>query len=159
MLFVILINQNPLKEIPIKLYIFKKLIIMYSFLKKNYYYLILLVFIFFLFNTFLHVYIMINSNYDQRMIKYGGFCNDQAYGFVQFINNKYNKLKTNFNVLNYLDLNPSSYGYFYNIKKKINNKYIILIGITDIQLQKLLLNKNFNILEKKNNCYFIKIND
>jgi len=131
---------------------------MFFFVKKNFFYLILIVFILFLFNAFLHSYIVISNNYNQRMIKYGGFCSGQAYGFVQFINNKYNKLNINFNVHNYSD-NPSSDGYFYNINKNKDDNYFILIGISDIELRKILFKKNFYILEKKNDCYFIKIND
>jgi len=128
------------------------------FFKKNFFYILLLVFIFFLFKTFLYTYIIIKSDYNQRMLKYGGLCNDQAYGFVKFINSKYSKLDINFNVSNYSD-NPSSYGYFYNIKKKTDINYQILVGISEIELKKFLHKKNFYILEKNNNCYFIKIND
>ena len=131
---------------------------MFFYFKKNYYYLIIIIFIFFLFNTFLHSYIIINNNYNQRMLKNGGFCSGQAYGFVRFVNDKYNKLNINFNVNNFSD-NPSSQGYFYKINKSVDNNYVIFIGISYVELRKILLKKKFHILEQDTNCYFIKIND
>jgi hypothetical protein len=92
------------------------------------------------------------------MLKNGGFCSGQAYGFVRFVNDKYNKLNINFNVNNFSD-NPSSQGYFYKINKSVDNNYVIFIGISYVELRKILLKKKFHILEQDTNCYFIKIND
>jgi hypothetical protein len=91
------------------------------------------------------------------MIKYGGFCEYHGYGFVKQIVEKYN-LDSNIATYNANDYPPVS-GYFYNIKKKNNNSYAILINYNQENFISFIKDKKFKILDKKNNCYFIKFND
>ena len=91
------------------------------------------------------------------MIKYGGFCQYQGYGFAKEIVDKYN-LDININTHNAYDYPPVG-GYFHNIKKKNSNNYFILINYSSENLKSFTKERNFQILEKKDNCYFIKFND
>jgi hypothetical protein len=126
-------------------------------IKNNIYFLFLLIFCFSVFDVFLNSYIILNANYNQRMIKFGGFCDYHGYGFVKHVNEKY---KLNFNIMtkNSKDYPPVE-GYFYNIKKINNNNYLILINHTENSFASIVKDKNFKILEKIDNCYFIKFND
>lgn len=123
-------------------------------IKRYVYFFGILIFVLFLFKTFVNFYIIINNTYMQRMLKYGGFCGDYGYGFVKYINEKY-KFENNVAVKNYNDF-PSSYSYFYNIKKIISDKYLILVNISDEDLGKYYLRENYSIIERKSQCYLIK---
>jgi hypothetical protein len=126
-------------------------------LKNNIYNLFLLIFCFTIFDVFLNSYIILKSNYQQRMLKYGGFCDYHGYGFVKHIIEKYH---LNFNIVakNGNDYPPVE-GYFYNIKKKGNENYLILINYNDERFASFIKNRKVRILEKIENCYFIKFND
>ena len=126
-------------------------------LKNNIYYLFLLIFCFTIYDVFLNSYIILKSNYQQRMLKYGGFCEYHGYGFVKRIVEKYD---LNFNIIvkNANDYPPVE-GYFYSIKKISNENYFILINYNDQRFASFIKNRKVRILEKKDNCYFIKFND
>jgi hypothetical protein len=126
-------------------------------LKKYIYYFSLLIFCIFIFKGFVNFYIILNNNYDQRMLKYGGFCNNYGYGFVKYINEKY-KFNYNIAVKNFNDA-PSPYAYFYNINKNLSKKYLILINASDNDLNPYLLRNNYAILEKIEKCYLVRLND
>jgi len=126
-------------------------------IKKYIYYFSLLIFSIFIFKGFVNFYIILNNNYDQRMLKYGGFCNNYGYGFVKYINEKY-KFNYNIAVKNFNDA-PSPYAYFYNINKNLSKKYLILINASDNDLKPYLLRNNYAILEKIEKCYLVRLND
>ena len=110
-----------------------------------------------IFDVFLNSYIILNNNYQQRMLKYGGFCDYHGYGFVKYIVEKY-KLDFNIVTKNSKDYPPVE-GYFYNIKNNNNNNYLILINYSDEKFSSLIKVKKIKILEKKENCYFVIFND
>lgn len=126
-------------------------------IKKYIYFFSLLIFCIFIFKGFVNFYIILNNNYDRRMLKYGGFCNNYGYGFVKYINEKY-KFNYNIAVKNFNDA-PSPYAYFYNINKDLSKKYLILINASDNDLNPYLLRNNYAILEKKEKCYLVRLND
>lgn len=126
-------------------------------IKKYIYFFSLLIFCIFIFKGFVNFYIILNNNYDQRMLKYGGFCNNYGYGFVKYINEKY-KFNYNIAVKNFNDA-PSPYAYFYNINKNLSKKYLILINASDNDLSPYLLRNNYAILEKIEKCYLVRLND
>jgi hypothetical protein len=126
-------------------------------IKKYIYNFGLLIFCIFIFNGFLNFYIVLNNNYQQRMLKYGGFCNNYGYGFVKYINDKYN-FDHNIVVKNFNDI-PSPYAYFFNVNKNVSKKYFILINPSSKDLNIYLLENNYKILEKKENCFLISFND
>lgn len=125
--------------------------------KKYIYYFGLLIFCIFIFKGFMNFYIILNNNYEQRMIKYGGFCNNYGYGFVKYIKEKY-KFDYNISVKNFNDA-PSPYAYFYKINKKFSKNYLIMINPSDSNLNTYLLINNYKIVEKNEKCYLIKLND
>jgi hypothetical protein len=126
-------------------------------IKKYIYFFSLLIFCIFIFKGFVNFYIILNNNYDQRMLKYGGFCNNYGYGFVKYINEKY-KFNYNIAVKNFNDA-PSPYAYFYNINKNLSKKYLILINASDNDLNPYLLSNNYTVLEKIEKCYLVRLND
>ena len=113
----------------------------------------LLVFLFFINKTFLYSYTVLQEDYETRMDKFGGYCEKYGYGFVTHISKKI-KFKKNIKIKNYGNY-PSIESYFYDIKKDIDSKYLILINITDSQFNKNYLEKNYSIIEKQENCYLV----
>jgi len=125
-------------------------------IKKKIIFFLIILFTLVIYNTFLNSYIIINNNYLSRMIKYGGFCEPQGYGFLEFIYKKY-KLNFNLEVKNFKNMPPIS-GYFYNLNRSTNKNYIVLIGISEQEFNIDYNNKKYHIIEKKDNCYFVKKN-
>tara|TARA_B110000503_G_C6979351_1_gene342553 strand:+ start:267 stop:530 length:264 start_codon:yes stop_codon:yes gene_type:complete len=85
------------------------------------------------------------------MVKNAGYCENQGYGFVK---NIYEKYKINIAVKNLADYPPSG-SYFYNLKYKYDPDYLILLNIT----QNNFLNQydnSYKILINENNCFFVK---
>ena len=123
--------------------------------KKNFYLIIFFVFIIQFYEGFLNTYILIKKSYEERMIEHGGFCEKQGYGFTKFINHKYKNLTDlNIPVINFLDF-PTAEGYFYKTDKKNSINYIIIINPPEEDLKKKYF-KNYYVIEKSLNCYFLK---
>jgi hypothetical protein len=106
------------------------------------------------YNFFLNTYKLTKQSYNDRMLSIYGDCSKEGYGFTKYINNKY---QSHFN---YIVLNGKPHIFattqdlFYDKNKIFNDQYRILIDFDDELLKDF---RNFNIIEKKENCYFIKI--
>lgn len=100
---------------------------------------------------FTNFYIILKNHYTDRMIKNAGYCENQGYGFVKKI---YEKYKINVSVEN-LGGYPSSGSYFYNMKYKFNSDYLIFINLSpNIFFEK--YQKDYKILVNENNCFLLK---
>ena len=125
---------------------------------KKLYFIFLFIIIFVIYDAHTGTYILLRNNYEQRMIKNAGFCDKQGYGFIQFIDKKYrNKIKDNIPVSSFAD-SPDAAGYFFDTKKSISKKYLILLSISEEKFYKEYI-LNYKILEKKSDCYLLKKND
>lgn len=129
----------------------------------NFYY-IFPYFLFFLFvgfvhNLFLNTYIILNKDYESRMIFYGGYCDKQGYGFTKYIYNKYaENISVNIDATTVaapVQFAPPQ-AYFYNYKKKRSDKYLILLNPNTDDLNANYYSKGYKIIEKKGNCFFAK---
>jgi hypothetical protein len=123
-------------------------------LKPNIFFLlIILLFISTSFGFFYNTYNLIKQDYPSRMMSIYGDCSKEGYGFTKYINQKY---KSDFN---YIVMNGESNTYanmqnfFYKKDKLFSNQFLILINYNTDLLKNF---KNFKIIEKNNNCYFIK---
>lgn len=100
---------------------------------------------------FTNFYIILKNHYADRMIKNAGYCENQGYGFVKKI---YERYKINITVENLGDY-PSSGSYFYNMKYKFNSDYLIFINLSpNIFIDK--YKKDYKILANENNCFLLK---
>jgi len=90
------------------------------------FYFFIIIFLFQINSGFTNIYIILKNNYDSRMVKNAGYCENQGYGFVKSI---YEKYKINAAVKNLADYAPSG-SYFYNLKYKYDADYLILLNIT-----------------------------
>jgi hypothetical protein len=101
----------------------------------------------------------LNKKYEERMLLYGGYCDKQGYGFTKYIYEKYAK-KINVNidattVAASFQFAPSQ-AYFYNYKKKLSDKYLILLNPSEEDLKLNYYSKGYKVIEKKGNCFFAK---
>ena len=63
---------------------------------KNILFVIIIILIFSIYDTFTNTYIVIRANYETRMVKNAGDCRAQGYGFHKKILNKYYLNNKNF---------------------------------------------------------------
>jgi len=122
---------------------------------KIYVYFIFLFFLFVFFKFFENVYIVLNYNYETRLINNYGYCEKSSYGFVKYIEKKY-KLKKNINIIN--DENhPSSEMFVHKPNRNYYENLIIVLNYND-QDSKININ-NYSIIDKFKNCLYLKKND
>lgn len=89
------------------------------------------------------------------MIKSSGLCGGEGYGFIKNMLQKH-KIHGNIEVKNFSDVYPQIYGYFYDIKKKFDPNYIILINTQNKNLEN-LKNQKFSVIDSQDNsCYLLK---
>ena len=100
-------------------------------------------------NIFLNTFIIFKNNFDTRMIKKYGYCNNQGYGFIKSIYKKY-KFDEEILIINYNRDIPSSnwiLNQFHQIK---DSKYAILLNYNGNRDDK-------KIIDFYKNCYLIKL--
>ena len=124
-----------------------------NFLKNN-------IIIFFLIISLLHglkffegIFIILNNNYPDRMVKYSGFCENEGYGFIKDVYQNFKKVK-NINVINYNNAPPVQ-GYFYDTAQSYDKNSIILIGASQIVIND-YIKENFLVIKKIDNCYYLE---
>ena len=125
-------------------------------MKKKYliYFSILLMFSIF-FKFFENGYIILKNNYDARLIKNYGYCEKSSYGFIKYIYDKYN-FKNNINIINDEEF-PSSELFFYKPQKKYDDSLLILLNYNNFNSK--INIKDYLIIDKYKNCFFLKKND
>tara|TARA_Y100000816_G_C26104516_1_gene586420 strand:+ start:109 stop:498 length:390 start_codon:yes stop_codon:yes gene_type:complete len=119
----------------------------------NLIYILIIIFLSVHFKFFENTYIILKSDYHQRLISNYGYCEKNSYGFIKYVENKY-KLKKNIKIIND-ESYPLSDGFIYKPKKNYYKNQIILINynekVSSIDLKK------YNIIEKYKNCFYLKL--
>jgi len=124
-------------------------------INKNIFFILFILFALSYLNFFLNILIVYKNNYTERMIKSSGYCEREGYGFIKDMIQKH-KIPGNPEVRNFSNNYPQVYGYFFDIKKKSNSKYIIIINAENKNLEYFKA-QGFVIMENKNNnCYLLK---
>jgi hypothetical protein len=122
---------------------------------NNYTYYLVILFLIIYFNFFENVYVIYKSNFNERLVSNYGYCEKNSYGFIKFIEKKY---KTNKNIsIQNDEIYPSSQAFIYKPKKENNKKFLILLNHNENK--KTINIKNYSIIEKFKNCYYLKKND
>lgn len=120
-------------------------------------YIIILIIFFSLNNFFLNSYIILKNKYQNRMTHYGGYCEKQGYGFTKYINEKYSS-EISVNIISTTVSGaiqfPPPHGHFFNYKKEISDKYLILLNPKENDLKSVYFDRKYKVIEKKDNCYF-----
>ena len=135
-------------------------------LKKIIFLLILIIFIFELFNLPYNIYSIQKRSYQERMERAHGYCDKEGYGFVNYVFEKYNIAKK-FPIYFNLNITPGIYGVFGDFDYPLNINEIIIIGFEEglekdiydleiIQNNKKINIKKYLLKTRKGNCYFFK---
>ena len=122
---------------------------------NSYTYYLAILFLTIYFNFFENVYVIYRSNFNERLVSNYGYCEKNSYGFIKFIEKKY-KFNENISIQND-ELYPSSQAFIYKPKKENNKKFLILLNRDENK--KTINIKNYSIIEKFKNCYYLKKND
>jgi len=101
--------------------------------------------------------IILNPDYDARLIKSHGYCDREGYGFVKKMYDKYNFSK-NIKIINFeSNLYPDVSGFFYKKNLTYSDDKLILLNLSD---KKYLLDfKDYKITENYKSCYLLEKND
>jgi len=122
---------------------------------NNYTYYLAILFMIIYFNFFENVYAIYKSNFNERLVSNYGYCEKNSYGFIKFIEKKY---KINKNIIIQNDeIHPSSQAFIYKPKKENDTEFFILLNHNENK--KTINMKNYSIIEKFKNCYYLKKND
>ncbi len=120
---------------------------------ENIMFFLLVIFLAVHFKFFENTYIILKSDYHQRLTSNYGYCEKNSYGFIKYIEDKY-KLKKNIKIINDESF-PLSDGFIYKPKKDYYKNLIILINYNEMNSSIDL--KKYNILEKYKNCFYLKL--
>ena len=122
---------------------------------------ILILIIFKYFNTPYNFYSILNWSYNDRMEQNYGYCENESWGFYNFVLKKYNLENEKITIIN--KKGNVTLENLFNIKKdnfKSSNYLILLNYISEndenINQAKFLKNKNFETIYRYNNCYLIR---
>jgi hypothetical protein len=127
---------------------------------KNKFYLIILLLVFLSVTHFFYNFYALNMrDYNERMLRTYNYCGGVSYGFINNISDKYLKNEKKIYIINF-ELNPSSYGLFYNTKIDKNKINLILLNF-DIKNKEILRKEKINLdqyqlIDKDKNCFFYK---
>ena len=120
---------------------------------ENLIYILLFIFFTIHFKFFENSYIILKSDYHQRLTYNYGYCERNSYGFINYIEKKY-KLKKNIKIFND-EVYPRSDAFIYKPKKKFSKNQIILINYND-QDSSVDMDK-YNVIDKFKNCYYLEL--
>ena len=120
---------------------------------KNLTFLLLIIFFTVHFKFFENTYIILKSDYDQRLTQNYGYCEKNSYGFIKYIEKKY-QLKKNINIFND-ESYPRSDVFIYKPKKEFLKNQIILINYNEKDSS--IDMEEYNVIEKFKNCYYLEL--
>lgn len=119
-----------------------------------------LIFFFHNLNLFKKSFFVVTRDYERRMTDFHGFCSPEAFGFINFIQKKYD-FKFKPVIINFEEVPNTSWAFlkFYK-NQKIDRSFVVILNYQGDLLRKETLQKrynvnieNYNLLEKNKNCY------
>ena len=118
------------------------------------------------FNTFYNSYSISLWNYKERMTQAYGYCQNESWGFYNYVIKKFNLGSQNLRIIHSED-NVTLQNLF-NLKKEWDNSiktnFLIILNYKsennqDIFQSKYKFIKNYKIKYRFNNCYLMELND
>ena len=100
-------------------------------------------------------YIILKKNYQSRLVDEYGFCSETSYGFIKYLDKKY-KFQKNISIIND-EIHPSSDAFIHKPNVSYYKDYLILLNYNELN-SKIYL-KNYRVIEKINNCFYLEKND
>ena len=124
-------------------------------MKTKYIYFLATFLLILFFKFFENSYVIFKNNYQLRLVDQYGFCSKTSYGFIKYIDKKY-KLEKNVNIIND-EIYPSSDAFIHKPNIPYYKDYLILLNYNELD-SKINL-KNYRVIEKIKNCFYLEKND
>lgn len=116
------------------------------------------------FNTPFNFYSIMNWNYEDRMDQNYGFCENESWGFHNYVIKKFELQNQEVNIIN--DSGNVTLERIFNLKKTNteNAKFYIILNYLSENNEKIFDSKydflkNYKIKYRYNNCFLMEIND
>ncbi len=116
------------------------------------------------FNTPFNFYSIMNWNYEDRMDQNYGFCENESWGFHNYVIKKFELQNQEVNIIN--DSGHVTLERIFNLKKTNteNAKFYIILNYLSENNEKIFDSKydflkNYKIKYRYNNCFLMEIND
>ena len=121
--------------------------------------LVLILFLFQFFKLPYSAYNLLKWDYNSRMTQFYGYCDNESWGFYNYVIKKFELKNKSINIINYeghvkLDV-------LFNLNKSIENKsnYYLILNYQSINDETIFDNfeylKDYKILYRYNNCYLL----
>ena len=124
-------------------------------MKNKYVYFLATFLLILFFKYFENSYIIFKNNHQLRLVNEYGFCGQTSYGFIKYIDKKYNFHK-NIKIIND-EIYPSSDAFIHKPNVSYYKDYLILLNYNELN-SKINL-KNYRVIEKIKNCFYLEEND
>jgi len=132
--------------------------------KKQNFILLLVVIIFLIINNFFYnFYYILKTNYSSRMNYHYGYCDNNGFGFINYIIEKY-KLTKNIKIFNSKE-KLSSEWFFFDPNKEYYSEKLILLNNNNLSINKKNISEiylkekyqgSYKIIERYENCFFVE---
>ena len=120
---------------------------------------VLILFLFQFFKLPYSAYNLLKWDYNNRMTQFYGYCDNESWGFYNYVIKKFELKNKSINIINYeghvkLDV-------LFNLNKSIENKsnYYLILNYQSINDETIFDNfeylKDYKILYRYNNCYLL----
>jgi len=116
------------------------------------------------FNSPYNLYSILLSNYESRMTQAYGYCNNEGWGFYNYVQKKYNIKNQDVYIIN--DEGFVTLENLFNLKRvnNFNSKYLIILNYIsennkNIYESNINFISNYKILYQYNNCYLMQLHD
>ena len=120
---------------------------------------VLILFLFQFFKLPYSAYNLLKWDYNNRMTQFYGYCNNESWGFYNYVIEKFELKNKSINIINYeghvtLDV-------LFNLNRSIENKsnYYLILNYQSINDETIFDNfdylKDYKILYRYNNCYLL----
>ena len=121
--------------------------------------LVLILFLFQFFKLPYSAYNLLKWDYNSRMTQFYGYCDNESWGFYNYVIKKFELKNKSINIINYeghvtLDV-------LFNLNRSIDNKsnYYLILNYQSINDETIFDNfeylKDYKILYRYNNCYLL----
>ena len=116
------------------------------------------------FNTPYNIYSLLLSKYETRMIQQYGYCQNESWGFYNDVVNKFNINNNEVRIYNDEGFVTLENLFNLRINNNIITKYVLILNYQSVNDESIYDSKfssvkNYKIIHRLNNCYFMELND
>ena len=116
------------------------------------------------FDTPYNIYSLLMSKYETRMIQQYGYCQNESWGFYNEVINKFDINNDEVRIYNDEGFVTLENLFNLRINNNIITKYVLILNYQSVNDESIYDSKfssvkNYKIIHRLNNCYFMELND